>query len=157
MIPRLKVSEFFYKEICEELTKEEVQLWKNIETPYDNFADNSFPVYQKNVECYVGKHWLWDEYKNTTWDVSGYCTSEWALKTYLHPFIESETKYMVTARLVKFDVAEDDESVLMGFINEEGEDTDMRFCDYVDEYGYPKTQYENMVIMFDVFILNEYE
>jgi hypothetical protein len=61
---------------------------------------------------------------------------------------------MVTAYLVKTEVAEDDESYTY-YINEEGEETDMEYYDYQKEYGKPVTQYEGYLIRFRIFILDE--
>ena len=69
--------------------------------------------------------------------------------------VDSNTPYMITAHLVQIEVAEDDESFTSTYVNEEGEDTDMNYYDYQDEYGKPTTQYDGYLIKFRIFVLNE--
>ena len=39
------------------------------------------------------------------------------------------------------------------YIDDNGESTDMDFLDYVEEYGYPSTQFANMLLSFNIYIL----
>ena len=54
----------------------------------------------------------------------------------------------------KIDVAEEDDTYAY-YVTEDGEESDMTVSDYIEEYGYPETQYENCLIKFRIFILNE--
>ena len=52
-------------------------------------------------------------------------------------------------------IKEEDESYTSTYVDEEGEDTDMSYYDYQDEYGKPVTQYDGYLIKFRIFVLNE--
>ena len=50
------------------------------------------------------------------------------------------------------DIVEENESYST-YIDDNGESTDMDFLDYVEEYGYPSTQFANMLLSFNIYIL----
>lgn len=157
MIPKLTIRNEFYDELLDK-SDETVEYFKRLEEPYDEFKMYNVDVYPKDAESQLSKHndGLWVEKYSPMIDDWGYCPSESALVQFLHNrgLISSNTPYMVTAHLVKIEVAEEDETYSY-YITEDGEESDMTVYDFIDEHGYPETQYEGYLIKFDIFILNE--
>ena len=154
MIPRLTPNDLFFKNLGPETTKQEIDMFHDIQEPYQEFGDNSLPIYAPYADIYVGEGMLWMEFKRTLLKKWGYCPSEMALIKYLQEYHKSETNYMVTCQLVDWDTAEDDESYAI-YINEEGESNDMEVCDYVERYGYPTTQYSEGLLRFQIHELTD--
>lgn len=154
MIPKLKVNEDFLKTVDEQ----NLQYWKQMAEPvieYAYFNNTTIPVYSNQADTFVGKDWLFNEFKKTEIDFYGYCPSEESLRHIIFPFKGLGGNFMVTARLIEKNVADCDDGYGC-YYNEEGENTDMSYPDYVDEYGHPVTQYEGQVISFTVYILEDY-
>lgn len=150
MIPKLTVNNDFLNTINEE----ERQWWEKMAEPVIVFEYDDIHIYNNQADTFVGEDWLFDEYKKASIDFYGYCPSEESLKNIILPLKETETNYMVTARLVEKYVADCDDGYGC-YYNEDGECTDMSYPDYVDEYGHPTTQYEGYVVRFTVYILIE--
>ena len=157
MIPKFTVRKEFYDELLDK-SEETIEYFKRFEEPYDEFKNYGIAVYPNHAELHLSKdgNGQFNERYYAMIDDWGYCPSENALVQFLRKngIVDSETPYMVTAHLVKTEVAEDDESYTY-YINEEGEETDMEYYDYQKEYGKPVTQYEGYLIKFRIFILNE--
>lgn len=158
MIPKFTVRKEFYDELLDK-SEETIQYFKRFEEPYDEFNNYGIAVYPNHTESHLDKNGVgqFNEKYYAMIDDWGYCPSENALVQFLRKngIVDSNTPYMITAHLVKTEVAEDDESYTSTYINEEGEDTDLNYYDYQDEYGKPTTQYDGYLIKFRIFILNE--
>ena len=150
MIPNLKINDKFLSEVEEN----DVEWWEMMSKPILVFEYDNIPIYNHHAETYVGKDWLFNEYKKAKIDLYGYCPSEDSLRKIVLSLKEHETKYMVTAFVVEKYVADHDDGYGC-YYNEEGENTDMSYPDYVDDYGHPATQYKNCVIRFHVYKLIE--
>lgn len=157
MIPKLHVRKEFYDELTDK-SEETIEYFKRFEEPYDEFKVYGIAVYPNNSELHLSTkgNGQWIEKYTAMLDDWGYCPSEGALVQYLHNrcIISSKTPYMVTAKLVKIDVAEEDDTYAY-YVTEDAEESDMTVSDYIEEYGHPETQYENCLIKFRIFILNE--
>lgn len=157
MIPKLHVRKEFYDELTDK-SEETIEYFKRFEEPYDEFKVYGIAVYPNNSELHLSRkgNGQWIEKYTAMLDDWGYCPSEAALVQYLHNrcIISSKTPYMVTAKLVKIDVAEEDDTYAY-YVTEDAEESDMTVSDYIEEYGHPETQYENCLIKFRIFILNE--
>ena len=157
MIPKLHVRKEFYDELIDK-SEETIEYFKRFEEPYDEFKVYGIAVYPNNSELHLSTkgNGQWIEKYSAMLDDWGYCPSEASLVKFLHDrcIISSKTPYMVTAKLVKIDVAEEDDTYAY-YVTEDGEESDMTVSDYIEEYGYPETQYENCLIKFRIFILNE--
>jgi hypothetical protein len=157
MIPKFTVRKEFYNELLDKL-EETIENFKRFEEPYDEFKNYGIAVYPKNAELHLSKdgNGQFNEKYYAMLDDWGYCPSENALVQFLHNrgIVSSNTPYMVTAHLVKTEVAAEDETYSY-YVTEDGEESDMTVCDYIDEYGKPTTQYEGYLIKFRIFILNE--
>lgn len=152
MIPKLNVNDEFLKSV----RNEDRHLWEKMtesvmELDYVN--GYTIPIYNTQAVTFVGENWLFNEYKGTEIEFYGYCPSENALRKIAFPFKGIGGNYMVTARLVEQKVAEDDEDGW--YYNEDGDDTEMIYSDYIDEYGQPTTQYQNQLVQFTVYYLKE--
>lgn len=158
MIPKFTVRKEFYNELLDK-SEETIKYFKRFEEPYDEFKNYGIAVYPNHTESHLDKNGVgqFNEKYYAMLDDWGYCPSENALVQFLRKngIVDSNTPYMITAHLVKTEVAEDDESYTSTYINEEGEDTDLNYYDYQDEYGKPTTQYEGYLIKFRIFVLNE--
>lgn len=149
MIPKLIPNEDFYKT----LAPSDIPWFKNLSEPYEEFLDNSVLVYQPPVEDWIGKERLFTKYNHARLDEWGCCPSVDSLVSFLTDHINSEnTKYLVTAYLVNMDIVEENESYST-YIDDNGESTDMDFLDYVEKYGRPSTQFEDMLLSFNIYIL----
>lgn len=157
MIPKFTVRKEFYDELLDK-SEETIEYFKRFEEPYDEFKKYGIAVYPNHTDGHLDKNGIgqFNEKYRPILDDWGYCPSEYALVQFLNKkgIVESETPYMVTAHLVKTEVAEDDESYTY-YINEEGEETDMEYYDYQEEYGKPVTQYEGYLIKYRIFILEK--
>lgn len=157
MIPKFTVRKEFYDELLDK-SEETIEYFKRFEEPYDEFKTYGIAVYPNHNELHLSKDGknLFNEKYRAMLDDWGYCPSENALVQFLHNrgIVSSNTPYMVTAHLVKTEVAEEDETYSY-YVTEDGEENDMTVYDYIDEYGYPETQYEGYLIKFRIFILNE--
>ena len=157
MIPKFKVRKEFYDELLDK-SDETIEYFKRFEEPYDEFKNYGIAVYPNHAELHLSKdgNGQWIERYRAMLDDWGYCPSENALVQFLHNrgIVSSNIPYMVTAHLVKIEVAEEDETYSY-YVTEDSEESDMTVYDYIDEYGYPETQYEGYLIKFRIFILNE--
>ena len=148
MIPKLIPNEEFYNTI----STGNRQYFRNMEEPYEEYANLDVAVYPVNDEMFIGKDNLFNNFKCCMLEDWGYCPSEFALVDYLKPYIKADTNYFVTVHFVSIETAKEDESYAT-FINAYGEDTDMDVYDYIDEYGCPPTQYEGKLIKFCIYVL----
>ena len=158
MIPKFTVRKEFYDELLDK-SEETIEYFKRFEEPYDEFKNYGIAVYPNHNELHLSKDGknLFNEKYQPMIDNWGYCPSEYSLVQFLHKngIVDSNTPYMITAHLVQIEIAEDDESYTSTYVDEEGEDTDLNYYAYQDEYGKPTTQYEGYLIKFRIFVLNE--
>lgn len=152
MIPRLIANENFYKTIQED-DNVDINILKEYEEPIEEFLKYNVPVYLPYTDTWVGKGKIFEEYNHARLDEWGCCPSVNSLISFLTDHINSEnTKYLVTSYLVNMDIVEENESYST-YIDDNGESTDMDFLDYVEKYGRPSTQFENMLLSFNIYIL----
>lgn len=151
MIPTLKVNLDFYKSLAG--GKNTYEYFKYCETPYDEFGDNSIPIYLPHTEIKVGEYNLFNEYKRANLLEYGCCPTEMSLINYLQQFVNCHENYLVTAKLVTFDVAMNNHYGI--YVDESGEDSECTIEDYFSQYGYPEdlVEYDNKVIKFCIYEL----